>query len=129
MKIMMYYDGKENTKEALPVVMEHAKTFQAQVDVVSSLPKGNEAQLGEIGKREEALADIKSFLENQHIPCETHLLIRGHDAGEDIVHYAKEHKVGEIIMGTSKKSIFERLYASWMAQHVISNTMCPVVFV
>jgi nucleotide-binding universal stress UspA family protein len=129
MKIMMYCDGTEGARDALPVVMEHAKTFQAQVDVVSSLPKGNEAQLGEIEKREDELAHIKSVLENQQIPCETHLLIRGRDAGEDIVDYAREHKVGEIIMGTSKKSLWEKLYTGWMAQHVISNAMCPVVFV
>ncbi len=127
MKIMMYYDGTEHTKEALPVVMVRAKAFQAQVDVVSSLPKGDEAQLAEIEKREDELAYIKTLLEKQDIPCETHLLIRGNDAGEDIVRFAKGHKVDEIIIGTSKKSLFEKFFTGWMAQRVISNTKCPVV--
>jgi hypothetical protein len=89
MKIMMYYDGTENSKQALPAVKTRAKAFNAQVDVVSSLPRGGEAQLEEIGKREDDLAYIKSILDNQEIPCETHLLIKGHDAGNDIAHFAK----------------------------------------
>lgn len=129
MKIMMYYDGTEHTKEALPVVMGHAKSFQAQVDVVSSLPKGDEARLREIEQREDGLAYIKGLLEDQNIPCETHLLIRGNDAGEDIVDYARRNKVGEIIIGTGRKSFFEKLATGWLARHVISNALCPVVLV
>ncbi len=127
MKIMMYYDGTEHTREALPVVIARAKALQAQVHVVSSLPKGDEAHLDEIEKREDELSYIKSFLENQGVSSETHLLIRGHDAGEDIVHHAREHKVDEIIIGTNKKSLFEKFFTGWMAQHVISNAKCPVV--
>lgn len=129
MKIMMYYDGTKDAKEALPIVMEHAKTFQAQVDVVSSLPKGNEAQLEEIEKREDGLADIKRALDSESIPCETHLLIRGRDAGEDIVDFAKQHEVKEIIIGTKKRSLFDRLFAGWMANRVLGSATCPVVLV
>jgi nucleotide-binding universal stress UspA family protein len=129
MKIMMYYDGTEHAKEALPVVMGHAKSFNAQVDVVSSLPKGDEARLKEIEQREDELEYIKGVLENQDIPCETHLLIKGNDAGDDIVDYAKQHKVSEIIMGTEKESFLKKLTSGWTARHVISNVMCPVVLV
>jgi nucleotide-binding universal stress UspA family protein len=127
MKIMMYYDGTEHTKEALPVVMIRAKAFNARVFVVSSLAKGTEAHLKEIEQREDELAYIKSVLENQNIPCDTHLLIKGHGAAEDISDFAKEHKVDEIIIGTNKKSMIENLYTGWMAHHVISNARCPVV--
>ena len=48
MKIMMYYDGTDHAKDVLPVVIGHAKSFFAKVDVVSSLPDGNEARLDEI---------------------------------------------------------------------------------
>ncbi|HNY65769.1 MAG TPA: universal stress protein [Deltaproteobacteria bacterium] len=128
MRIMMYCDGTKGTLDALPVVMEHARSFQAQVDLVSSLPKGNEAQLEEIEQREEELESIRSLLENQQIPCETHLLIRGRDAGEDIVDYARKHKVSEIIMAAGK-SLFEKLSRSWTANRVTSSARCPVVLV
>jgi nucleotide-binding universal stress UspA family protein len=129
MRIMMYYDGTEHAREALPVVMGHAKSFQAQVDVVSSLPRGDEARLREIEQREDELAYIKGVLENQDIPCETHLLIKGNDAGDDIVDYATRHKVNEIIIGSGRESFLKKLTTGWLAQHVISNVMCPVVLV
>lgn len=127
MKIMMYYDGTEHTKEALPVVMMRAKAFNAQVFVVSSLAKGTESQLKEIEKREDELAYIKSVLEDKNISCETHLMIKGHGAAEDISHFAKEHKMDEIIIGTNRKSMVENLYTGWMAHQVINNSRCPVV--
>lgn len=127
MKIMMYYDGTEHTKEALPVVANRAKVFDARVVVVSSLPKGDEAHLKEIEKRQDELAYIKGVFENQGIPCDTHLLIKGHEAGEDIALFAKEHKVDEIIIGTNKKSLFEKFFTGIMAQQVINNARCPVV--
>jgi nucleotide-binding universal stress UspA family protein len=129
MRIMMYYDGTDHTREALPVVAMRAKAFHAEVDIVSSLPKGGEAQLREIEKREEELASLKSVLENQDISCDTHLLIKGHDAGEDIASFARDHKVDEVIIGTNKKSIFERFVTGWMTQHVISNAQCPVLVI
>ena len=129
MKIMMYYDGTENTKQALPLVKTRAKALNAQVDVVSSLPRGGEAQLKEIEKREDGLAYIKSILENQEIPCETHLLIKGNDAGNDIAHFAKAHKVDEIIIGTNKKSLLEKFFMGLTTRYVINNTPCPVLII
>jgi nucleotide-binding universal stress UspA family protein len=127
MKIMMYYDGTDHTKEALPVVASRAKAFDARVVVVSSLPKGDEAHLKEIEERENELDYIRGVFESRGIPCETHLLIKGNDATEDIALFAKEHKVDEIIIGTNKKSLFERFFTGIKAQQVINNARCPVV--
>lgn len=127
MKIMMYYDGTEKTRQILPLVKNRAKALNARVDVVSSMPRGGEAQLKEIEKREEELSSIKHSLENQNIACDTHLLIKGNDAGDDIASYAKKNQVDEIIIGTNKKSIFEQFFTGLVARQVISNTQCPVL--
>jgi len=127
MKIMMYYDGTEKTKQILPLVKNRAKALNARVDVVSSMSRGGEAQLKEIEKREDELSSIKRTLEKQDIPCDTHLLIKGHVAGDDIASYARKNKVDEIIIGTNKKSILEQFFTGLMARHVISNTQCPVL--
>jgi nucleotide-binding universal stress UspA family protein len=129
MRILMFYDGTEYTKDALQVVKMHAKAFNAQVDVVSSLPKGGESELKEIESMENELAYIKGILEKEKIPCETHLLIKGHDAGEDIIRFAKEHKVDEIIIGTEKKSRVEKFILGSVAQYAIINAKCPVVII
>jgi nucleotide-binding universal stress UspA family protein len=129
MRILMFYDGTEYTKDALQVVKMHAKAFNAQVDVVSSLSKGGESQLKEIESMENELAYIKGILDKEKIPCETHLLIKGHDAGEDIIRFAKEHKVDEIIIGTEKKSRVEKFILGSVAQYAIINAKCPVIII
>ncbi len=129
MRILMYYDGTEYTKESLPLVIMHAKAFHAQVNVVSSLPKGDEPHLKKIKAREDDLAYIQEALDKEKIPCKTHLLIKGNDAGDDIIQFAKEHKVDEIIIGTQKKSRVEKFILGSVAQHVVINARCPVVVV
>jgi nucleotide-binding universal stress UspA family protein len=129
MRILMYYDGTEYTRDALPVVKMHAKAFQAAVDIVCSLHKGGEPQLEEIDKMETDLAYLKVVLEKEKITAATHLLIKGNDAGEDVISFAKEHQVDEIIIGTAKKSRVEKFILGSVAQHVIINAHCPVVIV
>ncbi|HWR67528.1 MAG TPA: universal stress protein [Desulfomonilia bacterium] len=129
MRILMYYDGTQESKEAIPVARMHGSAFGARVDVVSSLPKGGEHQLGEIEQRESELEYVKSVFEKEKIPCETHLLIRGNEPGEDIIQFARENDVGEIIIGSEKRTRVEKFILGSVAQHVILNSRCPVVVV
>ncbi|MGO9147803.1 MAG: universal stress protein [Desulfomonilia bacterium] len=129
MRILMYYDGSEESKEAIPIVKLHGKAFNAKVDVVSSLFKGDESQLGEIEQRENELEYVKSVFEKENIPCETHLLIRGLEPGEDVVKFAVEKNVDEIIIGTEKRTRVEKFLLGSVAQHIIYNSNRPVVIV
>ncbi|HPI92396.1 MAG TPA: universal stress protein [Deltaproteobacteria bacterium] len=129
MRILMYYDGTEEAKEAIPIARMHGKAFNARVDVVSSLTKGGEHQLDEIERRETELDYIRSVFAKDNIPCETHLLIRGHEPGEDIVMFARENEVDEIILGTEKHTRVEKFILGSVAQHVIHNSHRPVVIV
>jgi nucleotide-binding universal stress UspA family protein len=129
MRILMYYDGTEESKEAINIAKLHGKAFNAKIEVVSSLPKGGEPQLKEIEERENELEYVKTVFENENIPCETHLLIRGHEAGDDIIRFAAEKNVDEIIIGTQKRTRVEKFLLSSVAQHVIYNANSPVVIV
>ncbi len=129
MRILMYYDGSEESKEAIPIVKLHGKAFNAKVDVVSSLLKGDESRLGVIEQRENELEYVKSVFEKENIPCETHLLIRGLEPGEDVVRFATEKNVDEIIIGTEKRTRVEKFLLGSVAQHVIYNSTRPVVIV
>jgi nucleotide-binding universal stress UspA family protein len=129
MRILMYYDGTEESKEALSIAKLHGKAFNAKIEVVSSLPRGGEPQLKEIEEREEELEYVKAVFEKENIPCETHLLIRGHEAGDDIIRFAAEKNVDEIIIGTEKRTRVEKFLLGSVAQHVIYNAKRPVVIV
>ena len=129
MRILMYYDGTEESKEAISIAKLHGKAFNAKIEVVSSLPKGGESQLKEIEERENELEYVKAVFEKENIPCETHLLIRGLEAGEDIIRFATEKNVDEIIIGTEKRTRVEKFLLGSVAQHVIFNANRPVVIV
>jgi nucleotide-binding universal stress UspA family protein len=129
MNILMYYDGTDYTKDAVPFVKKHAKAFNAMVYVVSSLSKGGESELQEINSIQRDFEYLKETFGNEKIPCETHLLIKGHDAGADIVDFANEHGTEEIIIGTEKKTLVEKFLLGSVAQTVILHAKCPVLIV
>lgn len=129
MRIMVGYDGSGAAKNALDLAKRHAKAFGAKVYILTSMVKGTERQLEDIAKAERDLEGIKTFFENDRVPCEVHLLIRGLSPGEDLVHFAKENKIDEIVVGIEKKSKVEKFVFGSNAQYVILEAPCPVVTV
>jgi nucleotide-binding universal stress UspA family protein len=57
------------------------------------------------------------------------LLIRGLSAGEDLVEFANENEVDEIIVGVKRRSKVGKLLMGSTAQYVILQAECPVVTV
>lgn len=127
MKILVGYDGSAPSKEALNIAGKHAKAFDAFVYVVMSL----EADIGadQIRHCEDELEYTKQFLSESGIPVETHLLIRGLSPGEDMVSFARDHEVDEIVMGLKKVSAVEKMIFGSNARYVILHAHCPVVSV
>jgi nucleotide-binding universal stress UspA family protein len=129
MKILVGYDGTTAAKEALNLAKNHAKTFGATVDVVTSMEKGTEDQREDIEQAERGLEWAKSLFDENNIECKTHLLIRGMAPGEDIVDFAKENQSDEIIVGVKRRSKVGKLLMGSTAQYVILQAACPVVSV
>lgn len=129
MRIMLGYDGSNAAKDALVLAKKHAKAFEAKVFVISSLERGNEDQLPKIDQAERDLEYAKSFLEKDNIPCETHLLIRGLSPGEDLIQFANENEIDEIIVGVKRRSNVGKLVFGSNARYVIMEANCPVVTV
>lgn len=129
MKILVGYDGSNAAREAVRVAKVHAKAFGASVEVVTSMLKGSEHEQEEIRQAENGLAYTKSVFESDGTDCETHLLIRGLAPGEDLIQFAHEHTVDEIIIGVKRRSKVGKLMFGSTAQYVILNAECPVVSV
>ena len=91
MKILVGYDSTNSAKEALNLAKSHAKVFGASVEVVTSMQKGTESEREVIERAERGLEYAKSLFEKDNIACNTHLLIRGLSAGEDLVEFANEN--------------------------------------
>jgi len=72
------------------------------------------------------LAYAKSFFDEADIACSIHLLVRGVLPGEDLVEFANEHRIDEIIVGVNRRSKVGKLLLGSTAQYVILQAQCPV---
>jgi nucleotide-binding universal stress UspA family protein len=127
MKILVGYDGSNSAKDALKLARDYAKSLDASIDVVTSMVKANENQFEVVQRAEMGLEYVKLLLDEEGINCETHLLIRGHSPGEDLIQFAAENRVDEIFVGVRRRSKVGKVLMGSTAQHVILNAPCPVV--
>jgi nucleotide-binding universal stress UspA family protein len=124
-----YVGGLEVDKAVLNLAIKHAKAFNASVHVASSLEKVSEKERPDLAKAEKHLAYAKETITKEGIPCETHILVRGLTPGEDLVEFAIDRKIDEIIIGIEKTSKVGKLLFGSNAQYIILESPCPVVSV
>lgn len=129
MKIMVGYDGSRVAKSALSLAKKHAQAFHAEVHVVISMMGEADTTAESIRKAEQELKDTKEFMEQDGIPVETHLLIRGMSPGEDLVEFAREKQIDEVVVGVRKRSAVGKMLFGSNARYVILHAPCPVLTV
>jgi len=127
MKILIGYDGSNSAKDALKLAKDRAKTFNATVDVITSMVEAKNNQYDDVRQAELGLEYAKALLEENNIKCETHLLIRGHSPGEDLVKFTEDNQINEIVVGVRRRTKVGKLLMGSTAQYVILNASCPVV--
>ena len=129
MKIMVGYDGSNVAKEALEIAKKHAKAFDAKVYILTSLARSPEMELEEIQKAEHELESIKFHFKENGISCTTHAIVSSLSPGEDLVEFATENDVDEIVIGVRRRSKVGKLLFGSNAQYIILEAKCPVVAV
>jgi len=129
MKILVGYKGINVGKDLLELAVTHARAFDASILVVTSMREGAEDDQKRIVDAEKNLDEVRAFFEEKGVDCKTHLLIRGFDAGEDLVAFAREKEVDEILIGVKSRSKVGKLLFGSTAQAVILTAGCPVVTV
>ena len=129
MKILVGYDGSNSAKDALNLAKKHAAAFNASVTIVTSLTGGSVTHAVEVEHATEDLEEAKKLFDGDGIQCETKLLVRGMTPGEDLVDFANEQAVDEIIIGIKRRSKVGKLLFGSNAQYIIIKAPCPVVTV
>lgn len=138
MNIMVCYDDSDVAKKAVRVAYKRAKTMRAVVYIVTSYSKAMYDSSGdkeaeklweEVETAEKLLDEIKAGFDKENIPCNTHVSVKSLEAGEDLVAYADQNKIDEIIIGIQKKSKVGKLLFGSTAQYVILRANCPVLTV
>jgi len=138
MKIMVCYDDSPAAKKAVRVARKRAKTMKGVVFLVisysgslydSSGEKAAKKVWKDVEKAEKALNELKKGFDKDNIPCTTHVSVRSLEPGEDLVNYAEENDIDEIVIGIQKKSKVGKLLFGSTAQYVILKSNCPVLTV
>jgi nucleotide-binding universal stress UspA family protein len=129
MKILVGYDGSKVAEEALEMARKHAKAFNADIYIVTSLEQSHDLAKEDIEKAEGELEYLRTPFNIDKIHCETYAIVSHLSSGEDLVQFARKNKIDEIFIGVRKRSKVEKLVFGSTAQYVILNAPCPVVTV
>jgi nucleotide-binding universal stress UspA family protein len=126
MKFMVCFDGTKTSKAAVHLAKQYAQKFEAELLIVTSMLKGTENERKKIQQMESDLDHAKKECRTDGISCESHLLIRGLSAGEDLIEFAGDQQIDQIFIGIRRRSKMEKLVFGSTAQYVILNAGCPV---
>ena len=130
MKIMVGYDGSELCKKALAVAQKRAKAMNAELYVFTAAGNGN----GSGDKIKQArlntgLKDAEMMCTACGIACRIEMSDHKMPASADIVRFAVENNIEEIVIGLRKRSHIGKLLFGSTSRQVILEAPCPVLTV
>ena len=129
MKILVGYDGSKVADDVVKLAHKHAKAFEAEVHIMTSLEQSAGLKKEEIDKAESKLEKLATTFKLDEISCQIHAAVSYQAPGEDLVQFAKENQVDEILVGVRRRSKVGKLVFGSTAQYVILESPCPVVAV
>ena len=130
MKFLVCFDETDEAKKALKVAQEHAKVWNAKLEVVNTITRVEPLKHSAVKKMEEKMeSDVKEILGSDDPPYEVQLLLTDLTSGEQLVKFAEDQKMDQIFLGIVKKSKVGKLLFGSTAQYVILHAPCPVMTV
>ena len=129
MNMLVGYEDSDVARRTLDLAEKYAKVFGAKIYVVISMVGGRDVPQEALDHADQTLEGIKKRFDQAGILCETRLLARGLEPGEDLVRFAEEAGIDQILIGIKKKSKVGKLLFGSNAQYIILNAPCPVITV
>jgi nucleotide-binding universal stress UspA family protein len=129
MKILIGYDGTEESQKALDIIIRYAKILSAKAYVLTVVEGGQHAVREVYQKAEQDLSYAKNSILAEGIECEAKLSAQGLEPGEELVQFALENVIDMIVIGIEKRSKLGKLLFGSNAQYVILEAPCPVLIV
>ena len=129
MKILVGYDGSKVAEEAVKLAQKHAHAFKAEIYILTSLMQSPTLKKEDIDRAESKLEKLRTSFRADDIPCEAQTSVSYQSPGEDLVNYAKDNSIDEIIIGIRRRSKVGKLVFGSTAQYVILEAPCPVLTV
>jgi nucleotide-binding universal stress UspA family protein len=129
MKILVCYAGKGESEELFSIARKHADAFNAGIVLVTSIVEGSRELDQMKNKSQEVFDAEKMKCEEMNIRCETHILYHGISEQEQLLHFAKENNIDQVILGAKKRSKLGKLIMGSIIQHFILSMICPILTV
>ncbi len=129
MRIMLCYDGSDESTEGLREAIKHAKAFKAEVMLVTSVRSDDKSYPDMIEPIEQKLKEAQALFHENNILSNTHISYREVDmsVGEDLVMVASRQHVDEIIFGIRTRSKAGKFLLGSVAQWIMLKAECPVI--
>jgi nucleotide-binding universal stress UspA family protein len=129
MKILVGSNGSKITDEMIRIAGKHAKAFDGKVFLVQSWKDGHDHTRQDVEDAEAELERVRRLFAEEGVSCETHLFVRGLSPGEDLVKFAHDNDIDEIVIRVKRRSRVGKAIFGSTPQYVILNAPCPVVTV
>jgi nucleotide-binding universal stress UspA family protein len=134
-KLLVAYDGSEDSKKALEIALELSRKFDSEVHlltIIEQLPR----YAATIGEVKEALAEITRVIEKQQtLVCEDARekgvdiqcrILPGHEV-EAIIAYAQKGNFDTLILGRKGQSAILRTQSGSTAVQITTHAPCTVI--
>ena len=129
MKILVGYDGSKAAEDAFMMAQKHAKVFNAELHILTSLLQSPTLKNVDIEKAESKLDKLLRSAKKENITCEAHASVSYQSPGEDLVQFASDNEIDEIVIGVRRRSKVGKMVFGSTAQYVILKAPCPVLSV
>lgn len=129
MKMLVGYDGSKVADEALSLALKHAKAFNAEVFIITSLEQSPMLKKVDIDKAENRLEKLRGPFTANGISCSARTNVSYQKPGEDLVNFAKQNDIDQIIIGVKNRSKVGKLILGSNAHVIIMTAPCPVLAV
>ena len=130
MKFLVCYDRSTAAVEALKLAQQHARVWNAELEVLYVRTREEPLKHSDIKNQEDNLAnELNTLMEDSDVSYNERLYVTSLEAGEQLIDFAKNKKVDQIFIGITRTSKVGKLLFGSTAQYVILNAPCPVVTV
>jgi nucleotide-binding universal stress UspA family protein len=128
MRILVAYNGSDSAKRALTIAQRRARALSGELLICSSADGADIDESTETALKNN-LREAEMLCQACGITCTTHLAIGKKTAAEDVLAYASEEAVDEIVVGIKKRSQLGKMIFGSTARIIIMQAPCPVLTV
>lgn len=128
MSVVLATDGRAHTSKAVDYALEYARLHREALYVVFVIgPKHEENREGTVGEAKKHLEEIKVRATQQGV--ETTTLLETGSPAESAIAVAERVSASAIVVGTSGKTVLDRVLIGSVSEHVVRNSPCTVIVV